>query len=120
MKKFYSLKDNEQIVIVNAQNKSGILIQNKNNNFLIQELEKVEEKDNLFITEIDYHKLKKYLLFEDYYYQEIKTNHNIKERTKLNKLMDKIVIELFGKKYYQKDINIIKEQYQVISTFEKN
>ena len=120
MKKFYSLRDNEQIVIVNPKNNTGILIQNKDDSFLMKEIEKIEENDNVFITEIDYQKLKKYFLFEDYYLREIKTNHNIKERNKLNKLMDKIVIDLFGKKYCQKDIDIIKEQYQVISTFEKN
>ena len=120
MKKFYSLGDNEQIFIINPKNNSGILIQNQNNRFIVEEVDKILEKDNILITEIDYQKLKKYLLFEDYYYHEIRTNHNLKDRNKLNKLMDNIVTDLFGKKYYANDIDIIKEQYQVISTFEKN
>ena len=45
---------------------------------------------------------------------------NNKERNKLNKMMNKLISDLFGKDYLQKDINIVKESYQVITTFEKN
>ena len=119
MKKFYSLRDNEQIVIVNPKNNTGILIQNKDDSFLMKEIEKIEENDNVFITEIDYQKLKKYFLFEEYYWKEL-LHTNPKERAKLNKMMNKLISDLFGKDYLQKDINIVKESYQVITTFEKN
>ncbi len=120
MKKFYSLLENEELVVINPKTKNGLAIKNNNGKLYIKEVENFEKEDNLFITSLDYKKFKQYLLFEDYYFTKIKETKDIKDLNKLNKVMNNLIIELFGKKYYQKNIDIIKEEYQVISTFEKN
>ena len=119
MKKFYALQANDEIIIYNPKNNSGISITNLDNHLFVKEVDKITEQDNLFITELDYQKLKKYFLFEEYYWKEL-LHTNPKERAKLNKMMNKLISDLFGKDYLQKDINIVKESYQVITTFEKN
>ena len=120
MKKFYSLLDNEELIVINSKTKKGLSIKNNKGKIIIKEIENLEQEDNLLITSLDYKKFKQYLLFEDYYFQKLSETKDLKSRNKLNRLMDNFIIDLFGKKYYQKNINIIKEEYQVISTFEKN
>ena len=120
MKKFYSLLDNEELIVINPKTNSGLSIKSNNGKIFIEEIHNLENQENLFITSLDYKKFKQYLLFEDYYYQKLNETTDLKSRNKLNKVMDKFIIDLFGKKYYQKNINIVNEEYQVISTFEKN
>ena len=120
MKKFYSLLENEELIIINPKTNSGLSVKNNNNKLVLEEVKNLEKEENLFITSLDFKKFKQYLLFEDYYFQKLNETKDLKSRNKLNKLMDNFIIDLFGKKYYQKNINIVNEEYQVISTFEKN
>jgi hypothetical protein len=119
MKKYISLKENEELIIGNGTNKKSISIKNENDILRIREIDSCDKKDNIEITEISFDELKRFILFESYY-QEISSSVDKITMRKINDILDYHYKNVYGEKYNSEYSNIKDTSFQAITTFEED
>ena len=70
MKKYLSLKENEELIIGIENKPKVVSVKNQDNKLHISKITPSEMRDNVTITELNFDELKSFMLFATYY-QEI-------------------------------------------------
>lgn len=106
-RKYLKIENNEEIIII-CNNKPNILIRNENNHLNISEYGtrgKIENREIINITDIEYNKLVDFILTK-----LIEINNNDKIDTLINKRLEEYFKELCGNNYKDNDIQDMKFQ----------
>ena len=117
MKKYFSLKENEELILGSNANKKTLSISCKNDVLYVKEIEEHNELDNIEIKIVNYDELKKFILFETYY-QDIAPNCEKTNMKKINDILDNHYKKLYGDRYDKEYMDVIDTKFQVITIYE--
>lgn len=116
MKKYLSLKENEELII-GMENKPKIVrVKNQDNKLHISEITPSEMRDNVTISELNFDELKSFMLFETYYQEISNLDIDKKIMQKNNDICDYHYKKIYGNNY---DHNIENAVFQVITICNK-
>lgn len=116
-KRVLKLEEGEEIIIVNAKKQTGILIQNKDNNLIVEEC-KEQELANFQVKNISISETRSLIYLMDF------QNHSEElpkdEQQSLNKLMDYYYTKIYGENYNTNNTIVKNEQFQILTTFSED
>lgn len=116
--KYFELKENEIIYILNDSNKSGYSIKCIDNKLNINKVGNIKDKQNIEITTLEYDDVRRFMLFNSYYQEMMSLDVSEDVKKIINNLMDYHFNKVFGERYNNEYSNIKSNMYQCITTFE--